>query len=151
VIRSCLAALLLTLSAGCCVTPPPADKYFDRSSASDTLRFFQYAVETGQYQFAYQCLDSESRERVSEGSFEASIRWARVEALDGSHMWRVIADAFRVPEVERIPGDPEARWVTLVHFREDDTYEISLRIAPEEGEWRIDLSEMRGLDLGGTP
>lgn len=141
-----LLCLLLVFFSGCCATPPKPSKYFDRSSAAETARFFQYAVETKQYQDAYECLDIRSRERISATAFATALRWAKIEALDGNSLWRVIAEAFRVPKVEQVPEDPTARWVTLVHFKDEDTYEMSLRISPEDGEWRIDISRMRGFE-----
>jgi hypothetical protein len=68
----CLAA------GGCCTEVPRAEKFFDRSeSPVQTLRGFVYAVDTSQWEYAFQCLSSTSKAEITPFKLEAAIRWAK--------------------------------------------------------------------------
>jgi hypothetical protein len=58
-----LGCLLCVFLASCCVTAPPAEKFFKRDKMNPywTLRAFVYAVDTRQWEFAYETLTEESR------------------------------------------------------------------------------------------
>jgi len=80
--RACLlwaAALSLT---GCCITPPPAAKYFDRESPEETFKGFVYAVDTHQWDYAYESLSESTQEKVGRLRFEVGIRFWKDPVFD---------------------------------------------------------------------
>ncbi len=153
--RSALSLFSILLLAGslggCCSVAPRAEKFFDRTSPTETVRMFRYAVEAGQWDAAYLCLVPEFREQYSELEFSLAIRY-------GSQYERNVRDlienAFQLPGDHAIPGvNPqleEARAVTVVFFSDPedpatDTWEQALYLRREENEWRIDLQKDPGM------
>ena len=68
------AAAALILGA-CCSAPPPAEKYFDLLIPFNTLSGFAYAIDAGQWRFAYDCLTPESKKLYSYTRFKFAMRF----------------------------------------------------------------------------
>src|SRR5512137_311180 len=68
-----VAALLCAGLAGCCATVPLAERYFDRQAPFDTVNGFAYAVETGQYDFAYDSMTEGSQEKITRTKFKIGL------------------------------------------------------------------------------
>ena len=74
-IHRVIPVLLITCIAGCS-TCPKASRYFDRLTPYDTVNGFVYAVETGQWEFVYDCISSEDREHdISELEIQVYISY----------------------------------------------------------------------------
>jgi len=144
-----ICLLLATVGLVSCCSYPRADKYFDRSfDAMDTLRMFQYAVETGQYGIAYECLTPSSRERVSPLKFEYAVRWGNLEELRDIPVWDLITQARAVyPPTDDRPPANSRRDAIYLRFDQDtgDPADLSVdqRFLFElvDEEWLIDLLE----------
>lgn len=75
--KTCCFWLVGCALASCCSPPPPpAEKFFDHSSALETLKGFVYAVDTHQWDYAYDCLNAASRAEIGRFKFEAALRWS---------------------------------------------------------------------------
>ncbi len=94
-----VGALMLPILAllGGCRSCPLAERYFDLQTPYNTLNGFVYAVDAGQWDFAYTCVSSEDRETYDITPFEMEVglnfifkhpRW-------GIPLKRIILDAER--------------------------------------------------------
>ena len=143
---SLLVMVSVTLGiAGCCSVAPRADKFFHRNSPEESIRMFRYAVEAGQWEFAYACLTTELQEQYSELELSLMVRFG---SQQGKNLRDLIENALQLPGSHAIPGaDPAlARSVTVVFFEDPDdpatdSYEQALFLAKEGREWRIDLTK----------
>ncbi len=150
-----IAAVIIVSLAGCCTSPPLAEKYFDRGrSPEEAVRMFRYAVEAKQYGAAYRCLTTRFREDHSESELALAIRFG---SWDGKGIRALIVDAQQdtTPPSEVVQGFrvDEAAWVTLVSIDDPDDLassfqELSLFVWFEDGEWRVDpdRSDRPGLE-----
>ncbi|MFQ5653402.1 MAG: hypothetical protein ACE5GW_01560 [Planctomycetota bacterium] len=138
------------LAGGCRTAPPAAEKYFDRLSPMGTVKLFQYAVEAKQYPAAYRCLTPEVQEELSPMLFGLFLKYGRVGELGGMRARELITEAWRHPSEERVPGEPDARWVTLIYEADADAppIEVSVLLVLLGDEWLLDLKRVRGFDLG---
>lgn len=141
-----LAALTLVV-AGCCATVPRAEKYFDRSSPRECVRMFRYAVDSKQYDAAYDCLVDGFRARYSERDFSLAVRYGRIDDLK---IRELIVESAQDRREDSVPGLPpaDARWVTLIYLVDPDdpateVFAHSLLVVREDGEWRIDPEKVR--------
>jgi hypothetical protein len=69
------AAAIAVVIAGCCTSAPPAVRYFDRLEPFDTVNAFVYAIDSAQYDFAYDCLTEESRKLFTRSTFKFALRF----------------------------------------------------------------------------
>jgi hypothetical protein len=144
----CLAGASLALAASaCCVTPPPADQFFDRSeNPLETLRGFVYAVVTRQWDYAYGSLTHSSREKIgSQLRFEIAIKYLDDPVLKVP-IFDLISSSVRHHGGWQTDGDRDGAhgWMRVLPRVRDEkgtlTFrEIDLAFLKEEGEWRLDL------------
>ena len=144
-------SLLVTVCCGCAHIPK-VDRHFKTNSAYETVRYFRYAVDAGQYEAAYQALSADSQQQVSKLAFEAMLRFVDVPELGGIGLKKLLVKSTIDPRAESAyPGRPN-KWITLIWSSEDQFIEYSLMLAPgSSGPWRIDLLSTRGIDLHGAP
>jgi len=89
----------------CCVIPPHPGRYFDRwQSPEQTLKGFVYAIETGYWDYAYECLTAETRNEIGRFKFEAVIRWASDPAFHEVPIYEVIKASILVRSRPVIEG-----------------------------------------------
>lgn len=151
VTTTALAAMIACFSAGCCATVPRADKYFHRDwDTTETLRQFQYAVETEQYDIAHECLTDEDQAEFTLAKFRLFLWLGRVEALRDVRARDAIIDARYDGQWNYTNEDETACWLELEYENEERRVGATLRFHfkkvpiegrefPESGEWRLDL------------
>ena len=151
-----LIALGIAVS-GCCIDPPPAEKFFDRREHPiDTLKGFVYAVDTHQWDYAYECLDADSKEKLGGRlRFEVAIRFLDVEIPEGDGvvepaLYDLISSALhRVGRDDFEVAGENAR--TLIHslvttLDVPTMFQVALYFRREEGDWKIAfLQSLRGV------
>jgi hypothetical protein len=138
------------IASGCC-SAPLAERYFDRQEAFDSLQGFAYAVDAGQYRFAYESLTPESQKQISFSRFKLALRWnvnvpeVKVPIRDlvlksERQRFRKIEDDSRHVRYEvqlDLPGEVSR----AVHiFLEKETEAAAKEAGHEEPLWLIDLS-----------
>ena len=139
-------ALLVLLAAGCCATAPPAEKYFSRRSPVGTAWLFRYAVETRQYQAAWESLIPENREQVSVGKLGFAMRWYEPDSWGGVTLEEYLREAQWTFLDEEKSDLPNGRaWVVIeydVEGGENNIYhEFKLLRRDPEADWLIDIAE----------
>ncbi len=67
---------LLILAHGC-VCVPPAGEYFDRGDPFNTINAFTYAIDTKQWQYAYDCLTEKSKKLYTYTKFKFAMVFNR--------------------------------------------------------------------------
>ncbi len=146
-----LALCCIYLLCGGCCHVPDVDRHFRTDGPYETVRYFRYAIDAGQYPAAYRCLSATSQDRVSALAFEAMLRFADVPQLGDIPLMELLVASSIDPVPEPISvGEPD-QWVTLIWYCEDQLIEYSLMLQPDsEGQWQIDLLLTRGVDLGGV-
>ena len=113
--------------SGCCVTPPLAEKYFDRSTSLGTVKMFQYAVETRQFTAAYYCADPNARDKHSETKFKLYLKLAKIEEWDGLSPLEFIPGAQRFPQMET-----ESEAIVLLEYLETFSLPVVLVLYGDE-------------------
>ena len=143
-LAACAGALWVAGLSGCCgVPPPPAEKFFNRTSPLETLRGFVYAVDAHQWGYAYESLTSSSREEVGFIKFQVAILYLN-EPVEGKvALFDLISNCIyrRTPAV---PAGPDTAEMTVVTHARDERgaiayFEVKLLFHLEEEEWRFDL------------
>lgn len=141
-----LAVLLVFFAfVGCCITPPPAEKYFDRTTPHQGLRMFQYSVETRQFETAYACLTPATQEKIGPLRFELILRYNYpVEQWEDLGLEDFVVRSRLYPHLDAGPDrfGPGSYGITAVHDLpgDDDTpVELELPMATIDGEWYLDL------------
>ena len=163
-----LLAAACAIGAGCC-TVPETGKYFDRRTPMSALLGFAYAIEVGDWGWAFETLDRRSREEV--GS-PFRLRMAAVleeEPEIGVSVRELITEAIRYrlpPEFPPVP-DPGTALIEIIYAEpgcdratdgngandaatgdelppaaprpEDVRIFLGVLMVREEGEWRVDL------------
>ncbi len=118
--------------AGCCATPAAA-KYFDRGAPFDTVQGFAYAVRTGQWRFAYDCLTPRTKQLYTYTMFRIVLQFNR----------KGIRDIIEAAERNRFRARLESGRLAKVPVRytdaQDTTYDVDLYLEREGREWLIDL------------
>jgi hypothetical protein len=142
-------ALCIFALAGCCgVPPPPAEKFFNRTTPLETLRGFVYAVDSRQWGYAYDSLSGSSREEVGYLKFQAAILYLD-DPLEGQvALFDLISNSIYRKTAAR-PVGPDLAAITVVTHARDDRgklvhFEAQLLFQYEDGEWHFDL--LRSLD-----
>ena len=146
-LRMALSGVLVSplVIGGCCLSggAPDPGKYFHRREPMDALLGFAYAVETGYWDYAFESLDSESREKAESPGRLRLGAWIEREPTTGRTIQELVAGAIRhrtAPQVEA----PNVRSVDVAYSSEETEAfepEILLRIflVREEGEWFVDF------------
>lgn len=152
---SALSVCLLV--AGCCAPPcPPPGKFFDRADPLSTLKGFVYAVDTYQWDYAYESLTKGTRDEVSATKFQVAIRFLK-EPKTEVPFFDLISNAleFRDDPQFAVGGD-EAR--ILVIFKGKNAsgqtvyvFDVFVYFRIEESEWRLDLLRSLGVESSSDP
>ena len=158
--RSCLLAGFLGAwtvgSIGGCCGPgaPPAEKFFDRFTVENTLKGFVYAVDTYQWDYAYESLSSGSREAYSQLKLEVAVRF--LSAPGGVPLFDLISNALERRAAAEESGDL-ARVLVITKARDENGtlvhYEVYLYFVREavgtRWEWKFDFqATANGLPSG---
>ena len=131
---------------GCCTTPPPGEKFFDRArSPEESVRLFRYAIEAKQFDVAYRCLSARFQERHSPTELSLALRFG---SWNGIGLRRLVMESEQDERVEGVRGLADAVWVTLIHWDDPEDpasafQELSLFVTLEGKEWRIDPERLR--------
>lgn len=131
-------------AAGCCHSViPDVEKYFDRTTSTSALLGFVYAVETGNWDYAFASLDSSSRKAIEtpdrldwavylgrDPDFDLPLRDVIVESI----RWRSPPMPYDgradVHIAEVVYVDPET---------DEELIFLDIYLVMEEGAWRVDL------------
>ena len=149
--RSILAMIAIVLVCGGCAHVPDVDRHFKLHNAYETVRYFRYAIDAGQYGAAYRCLSPESQQQISKLAFEAMLRFVDVPELGGIGLKNLLVDSTVDSHVEVVSSGQPQKWVTLIWSCDDQLIEYSLMVSPGSSKrWQIDLLSVRGIDLQGT-
>ena len=161
-----IAALLL----GACCTTPPAERYFDRLDAFNTVNAFAYAVDTGQWAFAYDCLTPESKKLFTFTKFKLALRFNIKVPVDPENPKAEVPIRDLITGAERNRyriqrnGRREAEALVRYQVPKGPLLEEGIVLRRESEEeakshgredplWLIDLDRtvrgMQGLDRGG--
>jgi hypothetical protein len=158
-----LTAVLALLCGGCCTLVPPAAKYFQRTAEdpTETLRGFVYAVETKQWDYAYECLCESSRQEIGRWKFEVAIRAGSDPLLHEAALFDIIAQSVPHHSAPRISPERTHAWITVLpDVKGDDGkpifFKLDLSFRREAGEWRLDFVEssnhlQREMERAGAP
>lgn len=131
------------LAVGCC-SIPSARKYFDRRlDPVQTLRQFQYGIETGQDRVAYATLSLRSQEQMSYGTFWLFLRGGEIQGFAGVSPRDVIVDAEFDP-VWFMDASGERAAIDI--WYENDALAVSgdqrFYFRNRDGTWEIDLIDI---------
>ena len=130
--------------SSCCLTPPPAEKFFERDDPTSTLKGFVYAVDTHQWDFAYQSLTEASRKEIGPLKFEVAIRFLKDPILREVSIFDIISNALERRTKPQISGDrAEIKVIPKVRGANNKPvyYDATLSFLKEDGEWRLDFLE----------
>src|SRR5690606_36238035 len=117
--RSALLCLSI-LAAGCGTSPPPADLVFARDDPERAFRGFVYAMETGDWDWAFETLDRESRKGFS---WPFWVKWGvlieKVPEIDRP-IYDVIVESVRyIVQTIRDPRAPNQAAIEIVYMEKD--------------------------------
>ena len=138
--RGCRTGTLLPLctvllgslaQAGCCITPPPAGRYFDRTTPIDTVKMFQYSIDVEQYETAAACMTRKSREILPAERFWLALD-RPIKELGGATLRELIIGSDRF--LTEMDDDRGEAVVTMLN--EDSEQRLYLK---KVEEWLIDL------------
>ncbi len=131
--------LALGVLGGCCTNAPPAEKYFSREYVREALSSFVYAVETEQWDYVYESISKESRDRLQiTGSrlLGLGIKYWE-DPVSGLPLYDLIVGALhRRAEPEEF--DERAR-VYVQGKHERLRFEAYVLFVWEDEGWRVDL------------
>ena len=145
------ALALVLLAGGCCSHVPRAASYFDREDSLTTVNGFVYAIEVGDWEFAYQSITEESRKLITYTKFKWALRF-NVEVPEIKVGIRdLIIDADR-KRFRLIGSTREAEWVVPYRHPKGDILRLRIFIVKEtldqakaagrdEELWLIDFDE----------
>lgn len=134
-----LAFLAVLRIVGCNCAPP--ERFFTRDSPEDALRYFQYAVETGQYRSAYELLTEETREEISYFKFWFIL--GRSHEIFGG---QTVEEGIAAARWDWPIYSPSGRRALLVADCGNAIFELLLVRGPDN-RWRFDLLETLGLNV----
>lgn len=148
---------------GACCAPPPPGKFFAREeSPSETLKGFVYAIDTHQWDYAYESLTAASREEVGRLRFEVVIRTASVPVPHGEGeievpLYDLISNAVNPRRGQKGATEYGDRALKRVFTKARDSQgnilgmEVDLHFLREDGEWKFDfLGTVRRSLQGGA-
>ncbi len=149
---------LLFAFSGCCSYAHPS-KYFDRVDPFTTLNGFIYAIDTGHWDFAYDCLSAPSQKAITRTQLKFFLKFAD-DPQTGNSVWDMIQQAFPIDRrsLRWQPGSPEA---VLELFQEGEdaqgtftihNLKLYLILEARDGVgplWRIDLERTIREQGGG--
>ena len=134
---------LLVLLAGCCATAPPAEKYFSRASPVGTAWLFRYAVETHQYQAAWESLIPENRGQISVWKLGYTMRGYKPDSWGGVTVEEYLREAQWIGlDEEKSDLDAGEACVFMeydVEGGENNIYH-SFKLLLYDEDWLIDIS-----------
>ena len=146
---------LALATSGCCITPAPAEKFFDRTSPVEALRGFVYAVDVQQWEYAHESLSAESREEISVFRLEWAVRLAEINFYDAASgeekalevsLYELISNSLeRVKRHEpryRAERDGTMSMLVRTKARDDDmpiAFDVRIYFVREDDDWRVDL------------
>ncbi len=159
------AGVVVALAAGGCCHVPRADRYFDRGDAFITVNGFVYAIEIGEWGFAYDSLTERSKKLFTFSLFKLALRFnAEVPEIEVPIRDLIVGAERKRFRLEESPR--RAEWeVIYAHPNGRDTLSFKIIIVKEsldeakaagreEQIWLIDFDEtLRGLgvsDIGGA-
>jgi hypothetical protein len=150
-----MAIAAATGLGGCCgVPPPPAEKFFDRTSPEATLKGFVYAVDAHQWGYAYESLSKSTRDEIGAVKFQVAIRYLREPETDVP-LFDLISNALELRRPEGSTSEVERVLVVISkgHDSGGTLVFVKVRIyfGLEDGEWRLDLMRSLGREPGAGP
>lgn len=138
-----LAVSFSAVLSSCCAPPAPQPgKFFDRGDPTSTLKGFVYAVDTYQWDYAYQSLTKADRKEIGPLKFRVAIflkdpAWHAVSVFD------IISNSLERRTRPQMPGDGRAYIRVTSKVRDSKGlllfFVATLSFLEEEGEWRIDF------------
>ena len=142
--RSALAAIPCTLViASCCTTPPKAGKFFSRDNCKESLRGFVYAVDVGEWDYAFESLTLGSREEIgSPLRFQIAVNYLKDPIFKDISLYKLISESVPNHGEEQRLGDRGSIIVTPFVKDEDGRitfFKVPLLFLREDEEWRLDL------------
>ena len=127
----CTVLLCGLAQVGCSITPPPAGRYFDRTTPIDTVKMFQYSIEVEQYKTAGACMTQKSREILPAERFWLALD-RPIKELGGATLRQLIIGSDRfLTEL-----DPETGEAVVTMLNEESEQRLYLK---KVEEWFIDL------------
>lgn len=147
--------MLLAVS-GCCSPPcPPPGKFFDRADPVSTLKGFVYAVDTYQWDYAYESLTRGTRDEVGATKFQVVIRFLE-EPSSGVPLFDLISSALDLRDDPQLAlGGDESRILVISKGRNSGGqvvyFEVFVYFRREDDEWRLDLLRSLGVDSPSAP
>lgn len=136
--------------AGCC-SIPEAGRYFDLHDPWTTVNAFVYAVEAGQWDFAYSCLTDESQEAIEKTRFKLFLLFGEHPDF-GIPLQDIILEARRDRRFLHRSRDAGV-WIYLLVFDGEDAegrplgFQVDLALVNTEpesewGTWKIDFDRL---------
>jgi len=136
-----LACVVSVALAGCCSHPLP-DHYWDPTrDALETLRGFVYALETSNWDYAYDRLTRHSREEYVGGRRWASVKFPglKLTRVPGSELSVYDAIVRCVRNRGELNESQDRADIRVVSISQTQALELRVFFLREEGEWRVDL------------
>ena len=133
-------ALLIT---SCCTTPPKAAKFFSRETCRDSLRGFVYAVDVGEWDYAFESLTEGSREEIgSPLRFQVAVTYLKDPIFKDISLYKLISECVPNHGEEDCKGGRGSIMVTPYVKDEEGRitfFKVPLLFLEENAEWRLDL------------
>ena len=129
--------------ASCCTTPPKASKFFSRSTCKEALRGFVYAVDVGEWDYAFESLASASREEIgSPLRFQIAVNYLKDPIFKDISLYKLISESVPNEGEECRLGDRGT--IIVTPFVKDENgritfFKVPLLFLLEDEEWRLDL------------
>ena len=110
--------------ASCCTTLPRASKFFSRDTCKESLRGFVYAVDVGEWDYAFESLTLGSREEIgSPLRFQIAVNYLKDPIFKDISLYKLISESVPNHGEERILGDRGS--IVVTPFVKDDDGKIT--------------------------
>ena len=159
--RLAVVQFLILVSLGGCCSVPRAETYFDRGSPINALQAFAYAVDTAQYDFAYETLTPASQEAFTRSQFKMALRFGVTVPQVGESLRDVILrserkrfrerfeDASHVSYQIKYEAKDDVLWKGLVYLEREP--EADAKAAGRVTRWLIDFKSTLAEWSKSTP
>lgn len=148
-------SVALAVLAGCASgSPPPVELLFDRDDPESALLGCVYAMETGDWEWAFETLDQESREAIGSPFW---FKWGTMleDVPDiGRPIYDVVVEAIRF-RVRTVAMGENRRAIEVFYMEPDPVsgeyfprLTVEVILVFQEGGWRLDLLRTASLNFG---